>query len=320
MKAFEYNNYGGPEELQLNEVDKSIPKDDEVLIKVKAVGLNASDLEMLTANPAYVRMWGLFKPKHKILGSDISGTIVEKGNQVSDFNIGDDVYGDFMYRWGGLAEYICLPAKLVSTKPAVLSHAQAAAIPQAATVAYQSLIYKNEKLENQEVLIIGGGGGTGSFAIQIAKSLGAKVTAVDRQDKLEFMQSLGADEVVNYQVQDPTKLEKQFDKIIAVVSPNSIASYSSILKPDGIFIMAGGTISKIFQCLITGGLISLFTKKKIAVLGHQQSIEDLKLIENLIVTGKIKPAVDKTFPFAKTKEAFKYFLDKNAKGKVVIEM
>ncbi len=320
MKAIVYQQYGGAEQLSLQEVEQPTPKANEILIKVHAVSLNASDMEMLTAQPAYTRMWGIFKPKHQILGSDIAGTVVSVGDAVTKFKSGDEVFGDLMYQWGGLANFICADENAVIQKHPNISFAEAAALPQAATVAYQCLKYKQSVKKGDEVLIVGAGGGTGTFAIQLAKIMGANVTAIDSIEKMELMKDLGADNVIDYRKVDPTKGEKKYDKIISVVSPNSVFAYRKILKPNGIYILAGGTIGRIFQTLIFGSLISLFSKKKMGILGHEQSTKDLIYLQDLLVEGKLKSVVDKKYAFENAAGAFQNLIDGTVKGKAIIDI
>ena len=317
MKAIVYRQYGGADQLNMEEVEQPKPKANEVLIKVHATSLNASDMEGLTANPAYVRAWGLFKPKYKILGSDIAGTIVAIGKEVQQFKIGDEVFGDTMYRWGGFAEYVCATEKMLIKKNNNISFTEAAALPQSATIALQTLNSKRPIKPNDEILIIGAGGGSGTFAIQLAKQQGAIVTGVDNAKKLKMMKSLGADHVIDYQKEDPTKGNKKYDRIIAVVSPDSVFNYKKILKPNGIFLLTGGTIKRLFQTLIFGGLFSLFGNKKLGILAHEP-MKDLEYLQNLVVEKKLKVVINKIYSLEHTAGAFQNLLDGAVLGKAVV--
>jgi len=318
MKAIVYTKYGSPDVLQLKEVEKPEPKDNEVLIKIYATSLNASDVEFLTASPSYVRMWGLLKPKYNILGSDIAGKVEAIGKNVTLFQVGDDVYGDVMYRWGGLAEYVCAPEKSLMLKPSNLSFEDAASIPQAAVVALQSLNYNEPLKKGQKVLIIGAGGSTGSFAIQIAKAYGAEVTGVDNTEKLEMMRSLGADHVIDYTKENFTKNGKQYDLIVGLVTPHSIFDYKRSLNSKGAFVMTGGFVPKLLQTLIFGSLISVFSNKKMGILMHEQNKKDLGIINKLYNDGKLVPVIDKKYSLKDAAKAFQSLIDGKAKGKVVI--
>ena len=318
MKALVYTQYGSPEMLQLQEVEKPIPKADEVLVKVHAVSLNASDVEMLTANPSYVRMWGLFKPKFNILGSDIAGVVEAIGKNVTQFKIGDEVFGDNFERWGGLAEYVSVPVNKLLQKPKDLTFNEAAALPQAGVVALQGLRDKGKIQSGQKVLINGAGGGAGTFAIQLAKIFGAEVTGVDNGLKLEMMRSLGADYVVDYQKVDFTKNGKQYDLIFDLVAHRSIFDHKRALSVHGKYVVAGGAIPQLLQTLFVGGFISMMSKKNMGILVHQQNEKDINYMVELLKNKKIVPIIDKTFSLNNGADAFRYLLEGRAKGKVVI--
>jgi len=320
MKVLTYFQYGSPEMLQLQEVEKPVPKDDEVLVKVHAVSLNASDMEMLTANPSYVRMWGFFKPKFNILGSDISGVVEAIGENVSQFKVGDEVFGDNFERWGGLAEYVSIPVNKLLQKPKDLTFEEAAALPQAGVVALQGLRDKGQIQSGQKVLINGAGGGAGTFAIQLAKHFGAEVTGVDNELKLELMRSLGADYVVDYQKEDFTKKGKQYDLIFDLVAHRSIFDHKRALNSNGKYVVAGGAIPQLLQTLFVGGLISIMSKKNMGILVHQQNKKDINYMVELLQNKKIVPIIDKTFPLENAADAFQYLLEGSAKGKVVIKI
>lgn len=318
MKAITYFQYGSPNNLQLQEVEKPSPKDDEILIKVHAVSLNASDMEMLTANPSYVRMWGLFKPKFTILGSDIAGVVEAVGKEVTQFKVGDEVFGDNFDRWGGLAEYVSIPANKLLQKPSSLTFEETASLPQAGVVALQGLRDKGQIQSGQKVLINGAGGGAGTFAIQLAKSFGAEVTGVDNGLKLELMRSIGADHVVDYQKEDFTKNGKKYDLIFDLVAHRSIFDHKRALSPNGKYVVAGGAIPQLLQTLFIGGFISMTSKKNMGILVHQQNEKDISYMVDLLKNKKIVPIIDKIFPLSNAAVAFQYLLEGRAKGKVVI--
>ena len=320
MKAIIYKSYGSHENLQLEEIEKPIPKENEVLIKVHAVSLNASDNEMLTATPSYVRMWGLFKPKFNILGSDVAGTIEAIGKNITQFKIGDEVFADVMERWGGLAEYVCIPESLLLEKPADMTFEEVAALPQAAVVALQGVRDKKEIKSGQKILINGAGGGAGTFAIQIAKLLGAEVTGVDHAEKFELMRSLGADYVIDYRKEDYTKNGKQYDKIVDFVAAHSIFKNKNALTSDGNYVVVGGAIPKLLSAGIWGALISLTGKKKMGILVHNQNKKDISYIIDLIQNKKIKPIIEKCYSLEETPKAFEHLGNGKALGKIVVSI
>ncbi len=317
MKAMVYKEYGDQEVLQMQTVPIPVPKEHEVLIKVHSVSLNASDWENLTGQPLYTRMWGLSRPGIGILGSDISGWVVAVGEKVSTFKKGEAVFGDLMEIWGGFGAYLCAPAKAISRKPIDLPFNKAAAIPQSATIAYQALHYRENWLKGKSVLINGAGGGAGSFAIQIAKLKGAKVTAVDHPSKIKFMKDLGADHTVDYTKSKFTELGKTYDLIVDFVAAHSIKAYRKALSPDGLYVLIGGSLNNIFQTLFKGSFYSLFSKKKMKILAAKPN-KNLTEIIDLIHENKLKVCIDKEFQFNQIPQAMQYLGKGHAKGKVVI--
>lgn len=321
MKAIVYEKYGTPAVLHLEEVEKPTPKANEVLIKVRALSLNASDKEFLTGAPGYIRMWGMFKPKYKILGSDIAGVVEAVGKDVTQFKSGDEVFGDIMYRWGGFAEYACATEDQLVLKPSARSFEEVATIPQSATVALQALRNMGKLKAGEHVLINGAGGGTGTFAIQLAKMMGAEVSAVDSTQKLEMMRGVGADHVIDYTKVDVTQGEKQYDLILDVVGYHSVFEYKRILKKEGRHVMCGGSLKLIFQMLFVGSLVNLLSKKKMRILAHKPNTkEDYAYILKLMEEGKIKAVIDQRYTLEETRTAMQYFCDGNALGKVIIEV
>lgn len=320
MKAIVYHEYGSPDVLQSVDLPLPVPKDDEVLIKVHATSLNSSDMELLTADQILSRLWGLFKPKFKILGSDIAGRVAALGKNVSQFQIGDEVFGDNFEAWGGLAEYVCMPAEKLLMKPTNMSFEQAAAIPQAGVVALQGLRDKGPILAGQKVLINGAGGGAGTFAIQIAKQYDAEVTGVDSARKFDLMRSLGADHVIDYQKEDFVKNGQQYDLILDVIARRSLFQVKQALSPTGKYVMAGGNTRNILQTGILGPLVSLLGKQKMGLLLHKQNHTDLQKMIQLFESGAVLPVIDQVFPLSDSAKAFQYLIDGKALGKVVISM
>lgn len=318
MKAIVYTEYGPPDVLQLKEVAKPVPTDDELLIKVHAVSLNRSDWEGLIGKPLYARIGGLRRPGHPILGSDIAGRVETVGKANSQFQPGDEVFGEMWGYHGGFAEYVCTRGKAWALKPAGLTFEQAAAIPQAGVIALQGIRTKGQVQPGQNVLINGAGGGAGSFAIQLAKLYGAEVTGVDNMGKLDFMRSLGADHVIDHTRQDFTKNGKQYDLILDVIAHRSAFAYRRALKPDGMYFAVGGSVVTFLQILLVGPWIRRNTGRSIQILAVQRNREDLLQITELCETGKIIPVIDRRYPLSQVPEALRYLGEGRAKGKVVI--
>jgi len=318
MKAVVYEKYGTPDVMHMKDVKPPVPKDTEVLVKLYATSLNASDWEFLTCDPLYVRLWGLFKPKFPILGSDIAGQVVAVGKNITEFKPGDEVFGDIFMQRGGFAEYVCATQDQILLKPSHMSFEQAAALPQASTVALQALRDKGQIKPGQKVMINGAGGGSGSFAIQLAKYFGAEVTGVDNGEKQQVMRALGADHVIDYTKEDLTRHGQSYDLIIDLMAQRSIFDYRPMLKPGGRYVLVGGRMGRILQLLFLGPLFSFFTGKKAGILGHQQNKKDLCLMIKLFETGEVMPEIDRCFSLPDVPKALGYLGQGHAKGKVII--
>ena len=318
MKAIVHHEYGLPDVLKLEDVEKPAPRDNELLIKVHAVSINRSDWEGLVGKPLYARIGGLTRPGDKILGSDIAGIVEAVGKDVKQFKPGDEVFGLILNYGGGFAEYACKSEKALALKPAGMTFEEAAAIPQAAFIALQGIRAKGQVRPGQKVLINGAGGGTGVFAIQLAKLAGAEVTGVDNTEKLDFMRSLGADHVIDYTREDFTKNGQQYDLILDVIATRSIFAYKRALKPNGNYFMAGGSVATMFQSLLLGPLIRRITSRNIKLLVVQTDSKDLVAITELIESGKVKLVIDKLYPLSETADALRYLGEGHARGKIVI--
>ena len=319
MKAVVYTEYGSPDVLHLQEIEKPVPRDNEVLIKVHATSINSWDWDMLRGKPYLFRLLsGIFKPKYKILGADVAGRIETVGANVSNFKPGDDVFGDLCENgWGGFAEYVCAGEESLALKPDWMPFEHAAAIPQAAVMALLSVLDKGQVRQGQKVLINGAGGGVGTFAIQMAKSYGAEVTGVDRAHKFDLMRSIGSDHVIDSTKEDYTRTGQRYDLIVDVVANRPVFDYRRALNPGGKFIMVGGTVAAILQAAFLGALISMYGKKKIGMLAHKPN-KDLQDISELIRNGKVTPVIDRQFPLEETPDAFRYFGKGNFGGKIII--
>lgn len=320
MKAVVYHKYGPPDVLKVEDVETPSPKDNDVLIKVHATSVNSWDWDLLNGTPFLVRLvgGGLSKPKIHILGCDVAGTVEAIGKKVTQFKIGDEVFGDLSGgNWGGFAEYVCAQEKELTLKPAGISFEQAASLPQAAVMALQGIRDHGKVKPGHKVLINGAGGGIGSFAIQMAKELGAEITGVDSAQKFDIMKSLGANHVIDYKQEDFTKNGKQYDLVLDVVGHHSIYDYKRSLTPTGIYRMIGGPTPLIFQSVFVAPFITMFSKKKMGILA-QETNKDLAYLAELVETGKLDPIIDKVFPLSQTADALQYLGDGKALGKVVV--
>lgn len=317
MKAMVYSTYGTPDVLALTEVDKPVPQDDEVLVKVYAVSLNDWDSGLLRGDLVNRLLNGLFKPKIKILGSDIAGRVEAIGRNVRKFQPGDEVFGDLSGRWGGFAQFTCARENELALKPARMTFEEAAAIPQAGMLAVQGLLDKGEIRSGQKLLINGAGGGVGTFAVQIANLYNVEKTGVDSTSKLEIMKSLGYDHVIDYTREDFTRNGLHYDLILDVKTNRSIFAYTRALRRDGIYVTVGGSMLRLLQALILAPWISMIFKKKIRIVALKPN-KDLAYMNGLFEAGKIKPVIDGSYTLSQVPDAFRQF-DKGAhRGKVVI--
>jgi NADPH:quinone reductase-like Zn-dependent oxidoreductase len=322
MKAIICTKYGSPDVLQLQEVEKPAPKDDEVLIKIHAASINSRDWRMMRANPFFIRLMpgGFVQPKNKILGADVSGQVEAIGRYVKQFKPGDEVFGFLPSATGRgtFAEYVCANDNAVALKPANLSFEQAAAVPLAALTALQGLRDKGNIQPGQKVLIQGASGGVGTFAVQIAKAFGAEVTAVCSTRNMEMACSLGADHVIDYKQEDFTRNGQRYDLILAANGYHPLSDYLRVLSLEGIYVVAGGSMLQLFQAVLHGRQNSKTGGQKTYVVSLAQSQKDLILMKELLEAGKVVPVIDECYPLSKTAEAFRYYETVRAKGKVVI--
>jgi NADPH:quinone reductase-like Zn-dependent oxidoreductase len=263
-------------------------------------------------------LWGLLKPRYKILGADVSGVIESVGRNVTKYKPGDEVFGDLSVSgWGALAEYVCADERSLAVKPAGLNFSQAAAMPQAATLALQGLQDIGNMQSGQKVLINGAGGGVGTFAVQLAKISGTEITAVDKGGKLDMLRSLGAVHVIDYTKEDFTRMGMVYDLVLDVMLQQRISRIVKVLSPGGRYVIVGGEMNRIFQVLLWSRWISKTSGKKISILPHQAN-KDLSYLAMLADSGKLVPVIDRTYTLSEAAEAFAYFGEGNVKGKVVI--
>jgi len=319
MKAIVFTEYGNADVLHMKEVEKPSHAENEVLIRVYAVSINSWDWELLRGVPFVNRlMFGLFRPKKiNILGCDIAGRVEAVGSKVKKFKPGDEVFGDLSGgSWGGFAEYTCAREDELSIKPECLTFEEAAAVPQAGLLALQGLL-KGEIKSGQKVLINGASGGSGTFAVQIAKYFGTEVTGVCSTGKMDMVRALGADHVIDYTQEDFTKNNQHYDLIIDAQAHHSIFDYMRVLSPKGVYIVHGGSNTTINQVMFLGPLISMVGNKKISLLLHKSN-KNMNFLIELLESGRVVPIVDKCYLFNETVEAIRYFGERRARGKVVI--
>jgi NADPH:quinone reductase-like Zn-dependent oxidoreductase len=313
MKAFICEKYGPPETLRMMEVDTPAPSAGEVLVKVLAISVNPADWHSMRGKPVFSRATlGLLRPKHKILGVDIAGQVEVVGSSVTRFKPGDEVYANLLdHGYGAFAEYVSVPVDVMSLKPANLSFEEAAAVPMAAVTALQGLRHHGEIQPGQKVLINGACGGVGSFAVQIAKSYGPEVTGVTSTRNLDLVRSLGADHVLDYTTTDFPRGGRRYDRILDTVGNRSVPNLRAALAEGGKASVTGFTnVGKLMGVSLRGG-------KDIAMVSAHVATKDLELLSELIAVGKVRPQIDRRYPFAEIPTAIAYLEQGHARGKVV---
>ncbi len=320
MEAIVWTQYGPPDVLQFKEVAKPVPRDDEVLVKVHAASVNTLDLAMRGPLLARIITGGLLKPKDQRLGVDLAGRVEAVGSNVTQFQPGDEVFGRGL---GAFAEYACAREDAVVLKPANSSFEEAAAAPIAALTALQGLRDKGQIQPGQQVLIQGASGGVGTFAVQIAKALGAEVTAVCSTRNVDMARSIGADQVIDYTREDCTKKGQRYDLILAVNGYHSIFAYRRALRPTGVYVLVGASKAHIYtallQALLLGPVISRTGRQKMGFMGIAKfNQKDLVFVKELLEAGKVVPVIERSYPLGETAEALRYLEEGHARGKVVI--
>jgi NADPH:quinone reductase-like Zn-dependent oxidoreductase len=320
MKAVVYTKYGSPDVLQLKEVEKPTPKDTEVLIRIHAASANAADWHLLRGDPFLLRLgYGLLKPNNTILGADIAGRVEAVGNNVTQFQPGDEIFGDISgCGLGGFAEYVSVPEHAVISKPASMTFEEAAAVPMAAVTALQGLRDKGQIQPGQKVLIHGASGGVGTFAVQIAKAFRAEVTAVCSTRKVDLVRSIGADHVIDYTQEDFTKNGQRYDLILAANGNRSMFEYKRALAPTGRYVVTGGSMAQLFQAMLLGPLLSTAGRQNMGNVLARPNQKDLACMKELLEAGKVIPVIDRCYPLSETAEAIRYLEAGHARGKVVI--
>ncbi len=321
MKAIVNTKYGSADVLQFKDIEKPTPRDNEVLIKVLAVSVNAGDVHLLNGKPFLMRLmgFGFLKPKNTILGSAVAGRVEAVGRNVKQFRPGDEVFGDLSDSgWGGFAEYVSASEEALVLKPGNLSFEEAAAVPNAAITALQALRNTTQIQPGQKVLINGASGGVGTFAVQIAKALGAEVTAVVSTRNMDTMHSIGADHVIDYTREDFAQNGQQYDLILAANGDRSIFEYQRALSPTGTYVMSGGSAKQMFQAMLLGPWLSRNGRQKLVNQAAKPNNQDLVFVKRLLESGKVVPVIDRRYPLSEGVEAVRYLEAGHAKGKVVI--
>jgi NADPH:quinone reductase-like Zn-dependent oxidoreductase len=321
MKAILVPKYGSPDVLQFTDVEKPVPNEDQVLVKIVAAAVNPLDWHGMRGEPFIARIGeGYRKPKNPKLGADIAGRVEAVGKNITEFKPGDEVFGAVGV--GGFAEYVCTREKNLALKPTNVSFERAAAAPVVGYTAIQGFRYAGGIRAGQKVLINGAAGGIGTFAVQYAKSCGAEVTGVCSTRNLDMVCSIGADHAVDYTQEDFTRNGRQYDLIYDAIGNRSVFAYRRALKPGGICIIAGFTsLPRLFEHMILGPLVSKRGDKKIGMMGiSNANKEDLLLIKELLETGKVVPVIDRRYPLRETAEAIRYLETLHARGKVIINV
>ena len=330
MKAIVQDRYGSPDVLQLTDVDEPTPADDELLVRVSAASVNARDWHIMRGDPYVARLtspsWGSTAPKRKIRGSDFAGRVESVGPGVRRFCPGDEVYGDLREIDGAFAEYLCVPDGLVEPKPTNLTLEQAAAVPLAGSTALMGLRDAGQVQPGHRVLVNGASGGVGTFAVQIAKALGATVTGVCRTRNMDLVRSLGADHVIDYTSEDFTRNGRTYDVVFDLVGNRSLTKLRRALAPTGTLVLSGGGVSANGRPRVVGpmglamrGLVlSRFTRHRLRVLMSVPPGRDLATLGELIESGKVAPVIDRTYSLSGVPDAIRYVEVEHPRAKVVI--
>ncbi|MCB9423162.1 MAG: NAD(P)-dependent alcohol dehydrogenase [Ardenticatenaceae bacterium] len=319
MKAIVHTKYGSPDFLKLKEMEKPVPGDGDVFVKIQAASINYGDKALVKGEPFLVRLmgYGLLKPKHAIPGGDIAGRVEAVGSSVTQFQPGDTVFGDIgECGFGAYAEYVAVPEDALVLKPDNLTFEEAAAVPQAAVVALQGLRDKGQIQPGQKVLINGASGGVGTFAVQIAKALGAEVTAVCSTKNLDLVRSIGADHVIDYNQEDFTKSEQRYDIIFDIVANHSVSDYMRVLTPQGNYVACAFNATSLFL----GPFLSKKDGKKASSLVHKPNRKDLVFMKELLEAGQVVPVIGKRFPLGEVADGMRWLENGRHRGKVVITM
>ena len=322
MKAVTYREYGPPSVLRLHEVPTPTPGTDEVLVRVVASSVNDYDWHLLTGKPWLNRAPGFIRPANTVLGSDAAGRVEAVGPGVRRFAVGDEVYTDMSpYGFGAFAEYVVAPQAALSRKPASLTFEQAAAVPQAGELAVMACTRWRSIQPDERVLVNGAGGGTGTFAVQIAKAAGAHVTAVDAAWKLDRLKAVGADEVVDYRQQDFVRRGETYDLIVDVASQRSLREYRRCLRPGGVCAITGGALPRVFWAMAAGPVVSAVGAVRVGLpFWKPNDPDEMAMLARLIEKGTLAPVIDSTYSIDDIAEAFRRFGAQQHTGKIVVSI
>jgi NADPH:quinone reductase-like Zn-dependent oxidoreductase len=324
MKAIVRHEYGPPDVLALQDIDQPVvTRDDEVLVRVRAAGVNMADVDYLLGRPNVARlMTGVRAPRYRVLGLDVAGDVEAVGVNVKRFRPGDEVFGDLTeFGFGGFAEYVCAREGAFAMKPANLTFEEAATVPQAGVMALQGLRGKRSIQAGAQVLINGAGGNVGPFAVQIAKSFGAEVTGVDRAEKLDMLRSIGADHVIDFAQEDVTRGSQRYEWILDVAAFHSIFEWKRVLRPRGVYVAVPNSVGGMLQAAFIGPLISIAGARKMGIHpGRPFALDDVASLTKLIEAGKVRPVIDRRYSLAEVPEALRYQEEGHPRGKIVIMM
>jgi len=315
VRAVVYDTYGSPDALRVEDTPLPDPTDEQVRVKIAATSINLSDWECLRGSPLYARLGGLRTPACRVLGSDLAGWVDAVGASVTRFRPGDEVYGDNLALKGGFAEFAVAPESALAPKPAALTFAEASTIPQSGAIAWQGT---EGAAAGRRVLINGAGGGSGSFAIQLAKRLGAHVTGVDNAEKQDHMRSLGADSVIDYRTDDFSDVATPYDLILDLVAHRSVFAYRRALAPRGRYRCVGGSTRALLRVLTIGWLAARVTGRRMGVLAVKEGPSHFGPLADLCVKGDVRISIDRTYGLDDVPEALAYAGNGHARGKVVV--
>lgn len=323
MKAIVQSEYGSADVLSLAEVEKPTLQANKVLVKVQAAAIHAGDCHLMRGEPFLIRMLlgGLTKPKIQTLGTDIAGRVEAVGAQITQFQPGDDVFGDLSEcGFGAFAEYVLVPENALALKPTSLTFEAAATIPVSGMTALQALRDVGQVQPGQKVLVNGASGGVGSFAVQLAKAFGAEVTGVCQTQKVEMVTSLGADHTIDYTQTDITQSPQRYDLILDAAAYRSVFDWLPLLTPKGTYLMIGGAIPRFFQVLLLGPLISLIRQRKVKCMMQKPNQRDLRVLSELIAEEKVSPYVDRCYELSELPAAIRYLEQRQVQGKIAIRV
>ncbi|MEO1210598.1 MAG: NAD(P)-dependent alcohol dehydrogenase [Cyanobacteria bacterium J06638_20] len=323
MKAITQTQYGSPDVLRLEEVDMPVPQDGEVLVRVQAASINAGDWHLMRGTPFLIRLMlgGVLKPAIATLGADMAGRVEAVGQNVTQLQPGDEVFGDLSNSgFGAFAEYVCVPEAMLASKPANLTFEQAATVPTAAVTALQALRDLGQLQPGQRVLVNGASGGVGSFAVQMAKAWGAEVTGVCSAQKMDMVRAIGADHVIDYTQTDWTQTEQPYDLIVDAAAYQPFWNALPALTPEGTYVIVGGSTAGFFQAVFLGAWLTKRSRRTVKFLTMTPNLQDLGVVRDLLASGKITPYLDRCYPLSEVPTAIRHVEQRQVQGKVAISV